>query len=187
MNSAANKTSDLYRFVHASLACNPTLTYGTEFIKSKVGSQQGDPLSSLEYYDAVQPTLLETNLWTKLGYVDDINFEGKIATVAEDVQIIIDSFRTTGLVLNTSKCEIICSNGDLVDQYPIFKYFKRVAKENFNILSAPVFEGKAVDSALIAKITDLERSIECLSLLQSHDALCLSKNALTIIKVAIYP
>ena len=110
------------------MTCNPTLTYGTEIIKSKKGSQQGDPLSSLEYCDVVQPSLLETNSRTKLGYVDDTNLEGKITTVAKDVQIIIDFFLTTGLVLNFSKCEIICSNSDLVDQYLIFKNFKRIAR-----------------------------------------------------------
>ena len=148
MNSTANKTQELYRFVHASLACNPTLIYGAEINKSNEGSHQSGPFSSLEYCDAVQPTLLETNSRTNLGYVVDINLEGKIATVAQDVQIIIYSFPTSCLVINDSKCEIICSNGDLVDQYPIFKDFKRVAKEDLNILGAPVFEGKAVDSAL---------------------------------------
>ena len=86
---SANKTPERYRFVHASLACKPALTYGTlackpaltystlackpaltygtEIIKSKEESQQGDPLSSLAYCDAVQPTLLETNSRTKLG------------------------------------------------------------------------------------------------------------------------
>ena len=135
MNSTANKTLELYRFVHASFACNPTLTYGTEIIKSKEGSQQGNPLSSLDYCDAVQPTLLETNSWTKLGCMDDNNLEGKIATVAEDVQFIIDFFPTIGLVLNASKCEIICSNCDLVDQYSIFKDFKRVVKEDTTYLA----------------------------------------------------
>ena len=55
--SIADKTSELYRFVHASLECSPTLTYGNEIIISTEESQQGDPLSSLEYCDAAQPTL----------------------------------------------------------------------------------------------------------------------------------
>ena len=118
-----------------------------------------------------------------MGYVDDNNLEGKIATVAKDAQIIIDSYSTTGLVLNASKYEIICSNGDLVDQYPIFKDFIRVFKEDLNILGAPVFEGKVVASALIAKLTDLERSVERLSLLQAHDGLCLLRSALAIPKL----
>ena len=41
-----------------------------------------------------------------------------------------------------------------------------------------LLEEKAVDAALQAQIKDLERSVERLSLLQAHDALCLLKNAL---------
>ena len=48
------------------------------------------------------------------------------------------------------------------------------------LLGAPILEGKAVDKALQAKIMDLERSVERLSLLQAHDVLCLLKNALAM-------
>ena len=67
LNSTSNKTPELYRLVHASLACNPTVTYGTKIIKSKEGSQHGDPLSSLEYCDAVQPTFAENQLADQVG------------------------------------------------------------------------------------------------------------------------
>ena len=67
------------------------LTYGNETIISDEGSQQGDPLSSLEYCDTAQPTLLATTSRTKLRFVDDTNLEGKISQVANDVQHIIDS------------------------------------------------------------------------------------------------
>ena len=79
--STADKTPELYRFVHASLACSPKLTYENETIISDEGSQQGDPLSSLDYCDAAQPTLLAKTSRTKLGFVD----EGKISQVANDV------------------------------------------------------------------------------------------------------
>ena len=52
-----------------------------------------------------------------------------------------------------------------------------------NLLGAPIVEGKAVNTALQAKIQDLEWSVELLSLLQAHDALCLLKNALTMPKL----
>ena len=38
-----------------------------------------------------------------MGFVDDINLEGKLSNVARDVQAIIDSNPTTGLVLNAKK------------------------------------------------------------------------------------
>ena len=47
-----------------------------------------------------------------------------------------------------------------------------------NLLGATILEGKAVNTALQTMIKDLERSVERLSLLQAHDALCLLKNAL---------
>ena len=65
----------------------------------------------------------------------------------------------TGLHLNSHKCEIIANNFELVDQYPIFKDFKRIAKEDMHLLGAPILEGKAVNKALQAKIKDLERSV----------------------------
>ena len=48
LTTTADKSPELYRFVHASLTCNPKLTFGNETIISAQGSQQGDPLSSLE-------------------------------------------------------------------------------------------------------------------------------------------
>ena len=114
--------------------------------------------------------------------MDDTNLEGRISAVANDIQHIIDSFPTTGLILNAHKCEIIVNNFDQIDKFPVFKDFRRIAKEDQTLLGASILEGKAVDKALIAKITDLERSVERLSLLPAHDALCLLKNALAIPK-----
>ena len=108
--STADNTPELYLFMHTSLACSPKLTYGNETIISNKSSQQGDPLSSLAYYDAAQHTLLATISRTKLEFVDDTNLEGKISQVANDVQHIIDSHQHTGLHLNSHKCEIIANN-----------------------------------------------------------------------------
>ena len=63
--STPNKTPELYNFVHASLECSLTLTYGNEIIVSAEVSPQAYPLSSLEYCDAAQPTLLATSSRTK--------------------------------------------------------------------------------------------------------------------------
>ena len=47
---------------------------------------------------------------TTMGFVDDINLEGELSSAARDVQAIIDSNPTTGLVLNTRKCKITAKN-----------------------------------------------------------------------------
>ena len=143
--STADKISEPYRFVHASLECSPMLTYGNAIIISAEGSQQGDPLSSLEYCDAAPPTLLAKSSRTKFGFVDDTNLEGRSSQVANDVQLIIDSHQHAGLHLNAHKCEIIANNFELIDQYPVLKDFKRTAKKDMTLLGAPVLDGKAVD------------------------------------------
>ena len=110
---------------------------------------------------------------TTMGFVDDINLEGELSSVARDVQAINDSNPTTVLVLNARKCQITANNFEMIDKFSIFKDFKRVAAEDLTILGAPVLKGRAVDNVVKDKIVTLERSIKRLSTLQSHDVLCL--------------
>ena len=58
----AVKMPELYRFVKDSLEFNPMLIYGNDIIISAQGSQQGDPLSGLEFCESIQPTILETEV-----------------------------------------------------------------------------------------------------------------------------
>ena len=111
-----------------------------------------------------------------MGFVGDINLEGKMSSIARDVKAIIDSNPTTGLVLKARQCEITTKNFEMIDKFSIFKDFKRVAAEDLIILGASVLEGRAFDNVLKDKIATLERSIKVLSTLQSHDALCLLMN-----------
>ena len=74
-------------------------------------------------------------------------------------------------------------NFDIIDEFAVFKAFKRIAIEDLTLLGAPILEGRAVDNALQDKIATLERSITRLSKLQSHDALCLLKNSLAMPKL----
>ena len=46
--SVLDKMPELYRFVHASLHCSTNLSYGVDITVFAEGSQQGDPLSSME-------------------------------------------------------------------------------------------------------------------------------------------
>ena len=66
---------------------------------------------------------------------------------------------------------------------PNLQRFQTSSQKDLDILGASAFEGKAVDRILIAKITDLERSVERFSLLQAHDALCLLKKSPAIPKL----
>ena len=92
-----------------------------------------------------------------MGFVDDINLEGELA---RDVQAIIDSNPSPGLVLKASKCEITAKNFEMIDKFSIFKDFKRVAAEDLTLLDAPILDGRAVDNTLEDNIATLERSIK---------------------------
>ena len=101
----------------------------------------------------------------------------------ETYKAIIDLNASTGLTLNPHKCEITARNFNIVDKFPIFNNFKRIALEDITLLGAPVLEGRAVDNALKDKIVTIERSITRLSTLQTHDALCLLKNSIAMPKL----
>ena len=67
--------------------------------------------------------------------------------------------------------------------YPVFDGFKKVKKEDLNLLGSLVFKGSAVDKALENKVTELKSVIGRLSLLHANDALCLLRNALAMPKL----
>ena len=115
--------------------------------------------------------------------MDVVKLEGQVQVVASDVQEIIDAYSETPLRLNPSKCEIVCSNFDILNEYAVFKEFKRVKKDDLTLLGAPVQKGKAVDKALDIKITELKTVIGRLSFLPAHDALHLLRNALAMPKL----
>ena len=58
------------------------LIYGDDIIISAEVSQQGDPLSGLEFCESIQPSLLETEARTAMAFVNDINLEGEMCSVA---------------------------------------------------------------------------------------------------------
>ena len=116
--------------------------------------------------------------------MDDVKLEGQVQIVAADVQTIIGApLKNTGLRLHPSKCEIVCFNFDVIKNYPVFDGFKKVEKEDLNLLGSQVLKGPAVDKALDNKVTELKSSIGRLSLLHAHDALCLLRNALAMPKL----
>ena len=60
-----------------------------------------------------------------MGYIDDVNLEGRVGEVASNFQAIIDSSTKTGLRMNETKCEITANNMDIINNYPIFQSFQK--------------------------------------------------------------
>ena len=106
-----------------------------------------------------------------------------IRTVADDVERVIQAAEKTGLTLSDSKCEIITSNFDIIENIDTFRDFRRVASQHMTLLGAPVLKGPAVDCALQHKVDDLQRAVDRLARLHSHDALMLLRNSLAMPKL----
>ena len=60
--------------------------YYVNILRSREGFQQGDPLSSLAFCDAVHPTLTSIESSLRLGFMDDFSLSEEVNTVAKDVE-----------------------------------------------------------------------------------------------------
>ena len=90
LETTAENTPELYKFILSTHSCEFKLTFGPYIILSREGSQQGDPLSGLEFFDTVHPIIAESQSKLKLGYMDDFKLGARIQVVASDIERIID-------------------------------------------------------------------------------------------------
>lgn len=183
LDAVAAKMPEIYRLVHAAYSCEPILVYGEHELTSREGAQQGDPLGSLEFCEAIHPLLTDLQSAVKIGFMDDITLAGDVQTVEADVNTISNHSVDTGLKLNISKCEIIAGNSVAIHDSSILSKFVKVTKDEMTLLGAPVVKGPAQDAALTHKIDQLKKALERLSMIHSHDALVLLKNSLSIPKL----
>ena len=183
LDMIAANIPEIYCLVHAAFQCDPILSFGQYEILSREGAQQGDPLGSLEFCEALHPLLLKLQSTVKIGFMDDVTLSGDLLTVESDIKTIVESSSETGLCLNMSKCEIIMDDFTQIDASPIFRDFIKVEKDEMTLLGAPVLNGKAQDIAIQHRIDDLSRASERLTHLHAHDALTILKNSLAMPKL----
>ena len=74
-------------------------------IPSREGSQQGDPMSSLEFCEAIQPVLNDLDSEVNIGLMDDVSLSSDVSTLEKDINTIIEAEYSTGLRLNPAKCK----------------------------------------------------------------------------------
>ena len=155
----ARNTPELYRFTLATYECVPTLVYGSHTIPSREDPQQGDSLSSLEFCESIQPILNELDSDLGIGFIDDLSMSGDLFMLAKDVQTIVKAETSTGLKLNTAKCEIIMDDFINLDSFLIFKDFIQVPEDKMTLLGKPILQGQALDEALQIKVDKLQKQL----------------------------
>ena len=92
--------------------------------------------------------------------------------MADDVSNIFKEGDHLGLILNTSKCEVITHRGFNVQSSTLCS-FQRVEVEDTVLLGAPLFVSPARDSAWSQRCDDLRRAVDRSSDLSSQEAVIL--------------
>jgi hypothetical protein len=172
----------IYNFCCLAYSGNSNLLYGGKLITSEVGAQQGDPLGPLLFSLGIQPIIQALESELVLGYLDDLTLGGDLAILERDVKAVEEKALAMGLQLNSSKCEIISSPTDGATSES-FKDFVKLGIAEATLLGSPLTTGCAMDSAMEARLKNLETAISRLQLLEAHDALLILKNSLSAPKL----
>ncbi len=106
-------------------------------------------------------------------YVNGIFLDGSCADILRDLRVIHDA-EELGLVLNNGKSEIITSNhttlGSILTCLPGARV---VPPSSATLLGSPLGDVNSISTAIVQKIEVLERVVERLKYLTSHDSLVL--------------
>ena len=178
LNEVSKRIPELYKFCYLSYSCPSSLKFGEWTIESQEGVQQGDPLGPMLFCLTIHPLLSSLSSILTEGFLDDITLGGSEASVASDVQTIIEGGQELGLRLNFSKCELI-SLGDTTPIDAVLSSFLSLKSCQSTLLGAPLTSGAAVDSLLSSRLLDLKRASSRHKSLASHDALTILRYSLS--------
>ena len=181
LQSVASAVPGIYRFCHLSYSQPSILKFETRTILSQEGPHQGDPLGPLLFCLSIHQHPLRLKSELVAGFMDDLTLGGPAETVAADVDYLRRQEDSTGLIINTTKCEII-SRGPTPVEEP-FEGFIPLKPEEAELLGAPLLNGPKMDELLANRCTELSTAIGRLSLLSAHDALILFKTAFSAPKM----
>ena len=74
----------------------------------------------------------------EIGFINDLFTSADFYTLVNDEVTIIKAITSSGLKLNTARCEIIMNDFSTVDSFRIFRGFIPVPKDNMPLLGPPI-------------------------------------------------
>ena len=154
---------------------HPTkLLYKNNVLESAVGCQQSDPLGPVIFSLAIHPIIQKLNSKFNVWYLDDGTLGGDVDTVINDFILLKQEFKSIGLELNPSKCEIFLS--DTTDRLSTLHKFNAIApqikildKNSLHLLGSPIFED-SFSSFIDEKINHFNDISDRLSQINLHSA-----------------
>ena len=182
LQAVAERLPEIYAYCFSAYSQPSVLYFGQYRISSEVGPQQGDPIGPLLFCNTLHPLLCSLESKLKLGYLDDVSLGGPAANVGNDISRIVEEGRELGLVLNTSKCELI-AHDDFVPADSLLRSFPRVSIKEADLLGAPLFPGPTLDRAWSDRCAELTRAINRLQSIGSQESLLLLRMSFSAPKV----
>ena len=174
----------IFPLIHSPYSQPTSLFFGNDIIDSAEGVQQGDPLGPLLFSLTIHELVCSLKSTFRLFYLDDGTLGGQREDIVQDLHTLEGASDHLGLVLNHSKSEVICSDPHSRNYLlAVSPDFQIVPPANASLLGSPIGDIQAIDSVLSTKMEALKCMGQRLSLLHSHDALCLLRNAFTLPKL----
>jgi len=143
LQAVRDRVPELFPYCYTSYAHFSWLFYGPDVVLSQEGAQQGNPLSPLLFSNTSQPLLQPLASALRLACLDDVTLGGSVDVVAADIQT---EGEAMGLCLNNKKCEIIAYQQTVISD-PTLCSFNRVNVDDAELLGAPLFAGRVLDTA----------------------------------------
>lgn len=178
-------------FHHAELAYREPshLLYEQHIIQSATGIQQGDPLGPALFCLGIKNLVGSLSSPLNVWYLDDCVIAGDPIEVAMDVQKVIEYRKTSGLALNTSKCELFMSGVHRRDRDRITEEFrailpdcKVVTESSLELLGSPLLP-EGIEIALERHRERLWMMAERLRLVGSHRGLFLLQRSISACRI----
>ena len=174
----------IYPLVHSVCSQPSYLFYGKTIIESSEGVQQGDPLGPLLFCLAIHNMVSSLKSECRVFYLDDCTLGGTFSEVLEDLKFVEEAAKDLGLRLNHKKSELICKDGTtesaMLGEVPSLR---SICPSDTTLLGSPIGDVASIDSILENKIEDLRTLGSNLSILHSHDTLCLLRHAFSLPEV----
>ena len=130
---------------------------------------------------AIHPILETMKSALIIGYLDDLTAGGDQQVVASDYLMLQKMASEMGLKLNVAKCEVITKDQLALGHF--FSGFNLLSLCEGTLLGAPLLDGSAMNQALEAWCTDLNRALDRFPLISAHDGLVILKNSISAPKL----
>jgi len=114
LRAVHDRLPQLYAYCSSAYSQSSLLFHGPLTVLSQEGPQQGDQLGPVLFASTVQPRLCSLQSELNLGYLDDLTPGGTVESVASNEAQIARIGSDMGLLLNTSKFELIGAKERLI-------------------------------------------------------------------------